>query len=407
MSTKLQKQARQDLDTLLKLAAAGPGARAQYALNQYLWGFAKPLLGTLAAVGASAGAAYYFTKKDKERHREELLNSMKSLALKSPQFAKNPDDFFERFGELTVISPTIAKNPTLAAKLLDKKLKSGFTVDDIHKLTSIEHNTASTRSEVPGAAARASAGHALTTLVNAFGRDAVEYKKELDKDYGQRVKGIGKAQKQSTKDMIERELAKATEDVERRGGPLDKESSAQRVSDECLGQMLAERYVLIKQAGLMSEGFKNMGKGLQIFAPAMALAGGVELVRQAIESRRNKSLEAQADKNFASMMRTNDKLKGEENKHLAHEAFETLKAVAPSLAARPLVAQTFIEYTVGQGQLAPQTVQQLAEAEDKVRGIGSKGSFFTDLKSTMGIMDTKKISEIESSSNRYSFRKRK
>lgn len=406
MSTKLQKQAKQDLDTLLKLAA-GPGTRANHAFNQYILGFAKPLLGTLAAVGASAGAAYYFSKKDKERHKDELLSSMKSLALKSPQFAKHPEDFFERFGELTVISPTIAKNPTLAAKLLDKKLKSGFSVDDIHKLTSIENNTSSTRGEHPGAAARASASHALTTLVNAFGRDAVEYKRELDKDYKQRLDSIGKLQQQSTKDMIERELAKAKSDVEKLGGSLEKKSSPQRVSDECLGQMLAERYVLIKQAGLMSEGFKNMGKGLQIFAPAMALAGGVELVRQAIESRRNKSLEAQADKNFASMMRTNDKLKGDENKHLAHEAFETLKAVAPSLAARPLVAQTFIEYTVGQGQLAPQTVQQLAEAEDKVRGIGNKGSFFSDLKSTMGIMDTKKISEMESASSKYSFRKRK
>lgn len=389
MATDVRAQAQKDLDAILKLAATPP--RANQLRMDYLKGVAKPLVAALAAVGATGLTTYYFSKKDREAHQKDLLTSMKALAYKSPDFEKNPTKFLERFSELSVISPTIAKNPSLASKLLEKKLKTGFSVDDIHKLTSIESNTASTRRTGPSAAGRASAYHAMNTLTTAFGHDFLAHKKEMDATLASGLDRTRAAQ-ESLADL---------------GREFEKEGSMQKVSDECLGTMLAERYVLIKQAGLFTEGLKNMGKGLQYFAPALALGLGVEGVRQAIESRRNASLEAQADKNFARMLKTNDKLKGAENQHLAHEAFETLKAVAPSLAARDLVAQTFIEYTVGQGQLAPQTVQQLAEAEDKVRGIGGKSSFFNDLKSTMGIMEPKKIQEIEATGRRYSFGKRK
>lgn len=405
MITKLQQQAKQDLATFLKVAA-GAGSAITAARLDYLRGIAKPLLGTLAAVGASAGAAYYFTKKDKERHQDDLTNSFKSLLQKSPQFEKNPEKFVERFGELTVISPTIAKNPTLASKLLDKKVKSGFSVDDIHKLTSIEHNTSSMKGFHPAAAARASASHALTTIINAFGRDIVEGKRELDKDYYKTL-----AQTKHTASYHDKitELAdKEREAFVKRWGDDDdegqkKQSSAQRVSDECLGQMLAERYVLIKQAGVFGKGVQNMATGLQYFAPAIALGGGIELMRQAFESHRNSRLEEQADQNFSKLMRGSDILKGPENKELAQEAFATLKAVAPSLAARPLVAKTFIEYTVNQGALPPQTIQQLAEAEDKVRGVGGRGGFFEELKSSIGgkssrdFMKPSVIKEIEGS----------
>jgi hypothetical protein len=381
MSTKLQKQSRKDLESLMKLAAAGD--MMTKATSAYLMGIAKPLIGVLAGVAIPAGAAYYFTKKDKERHKEDLMNSMKSLAQKSPEFKKNPEKFFERFGELTIISPTIAKNPSLAAKLLDKKLSSGFSVDDIHKLTSIEANTSNRGGYSPGAAARASAGHALTTIVNAFGHDAVNYYGGLHHTNKKVMGQVGRLKK-GTADVNRKADEEDAKFEAQYGGDMDKKSSAQRVSDECLGTMLAERYVLIKQAGVFSTGMKNMATGLQYFAPAIALGGGLELLRQAVESRRNSQLEQQADHHFSQLIRSSDIVKGPENMALAREAFSTLKAVAPSLAARPLVAKTFIEFTVGAGQLAPQTVQQLAEAEDKIRGAAGKGGFFEELKASIG-----------------------
>ena len=173
---------------------------------------------------------------------------------------------------------------------------------------------------------------------------------------------------------------------------------ANRVSDECLGQMLAERYVMIKTAGFgtaLSEGAKTLGKNLTWFAPALALGGGIELVRHVMEGRRTAALEDQADRNFKTLMQTSDKLKGDPL--MAREAFDTLKAIAPSLAARPLVAKTFLEYTTGQGQLAPDTIQQLAQAEDSVRGIGgsNKGGFMSGIKDIMGIQTPKNQGHIE------------
>lgn len=167
----------------------------------------------------------------------------------------------------------------------------------------------------------------------------------------------------------------------------------QRVSDECLGQMLAERYVMIKSAGIsqvFSSGAATMGKNLAWFAPALALGGGIELVRNVMESRRTAELEHQADSHFKALMRTSEIAKGDTE--MAREAFETLKAVAPSLAARPLVAKTFIDYTVSQGRMAPETIQQLAEAENSVRGIGAaqgKGGFMENMKGMMNLQTPK------------------
>lgn len=170
MKHALIKQAEADLAALVKVA----DAKSALSL-EYLKTIMKPLLIGLAASGATGLASYHFAKKDKERHDEELSNSMRSLANKSPEFAKAPAKFLERFGELTVISPTIAKNPTLAAKLLEKKLHTGFDVDDIHKLTSIEQNTTtSNRMPSPSGAARASAGSAFQSLMQTFGPEAVK-----------------------------------------------------------------------------------------------------------------------------------------------------------------------------------------------------------------------------------------
>lgn len=401
-------QAERDLEAFVKMGIArGPEA------NKIRWDYIKqlagPLLGTLAAMGTAGYASYLFSKKDEERHRQDLTNSMKSLYTRSPAFAKDPAKFAERFGELTVISPTIAKNPGLASKIIEKRLKPGFSVDDVHKLTSIEHNTSTShRLPSPAASARASAYGALQTLVSTFGPQELQrlrheslkarsglsvieadQEKKLDAEADDLAKSLGGLMQEA---FAEKGLIPPQEGHE-------KKSAARAVSDECLGQMLAERYVLLKTAGLgniLGEGAKNMGRGLAYFAPAIALGGGIELARQVMESRRNKALEQQADKNFAQLIRSSDDLRTPENKELAQEAFQTLKAVAPSLAARPLVAKTFIEYTTRQGVLAPETVQQLAEAENRVRGIAGKGGFVNDLKFTMGLADPKKLPSIAS-----------
>lgn len=383
MKKTLLEQAESDLEGILKFAS---DERGMY--TNYLKQIAKMFLVPLAAAGAAGASSYYFGKKDRDRHQTDLMNSMKSVATKDPAFATDPAKFMERFNELTVISPTVAKNPSIASKVISANFDNGFDVDSIHKLTAIEHNTSTSRGGIhPAAAARAGAGNALKTLVQTFGPDMLHSYKHQTNNLQTGLKNIAKKKE----DQMEADLNAMADAFmkQQKDKGFDKESSAQRVSDECLGQMLAERYCMIKTAGvgdLLTSGASHMGKGLAFFAPAMALAGGVELIRQTLESRRTSELEAQADKNFKELMRTSDIAKG--NSVDAHEAFNTLKAVAPSLAARPLVARTFIDYVASQGRLAPETVQQLAEAEDRVRGLGaSKTNFFGDLKTTMGLME--------------------
>lgn len=384
MSKKLLEQGQRDVRAILKLATLIAPA-AKEARNNRLKQMFYPLLMGLGGVAAAGTSGWYFAKKDKERNQEDIKNSMKSLVSKNPSLIKNPAQFVERFQELAIISPTIAKNPSLASKLMEKKLNTGFTVDDIHKLTAIERNASSARRFDPGAAGRASAGHAVSTLIGAFGKDYLEQQREHDKLYKAQMSAI-----QAANDAALQKVQEMDQKISL--------GSAQRVSDECLGQMLAERYVMIKTAGLgdaFSAGVANMGKGLSYFAPALALGGGIELVRHVLEARRTAALEEQADANFKHLARTSDKIKG--NMEGAKDAFATLKAIAPSLAARPMVARTFIEFVAENDRLPPETIMQLAQTENEVRGMKSKGksTLFGELKTTMGIMGPKQIGDIE------------
>jgi hypothetical protein len=398
MSTKLENQAARDLELLTKIASTAKNTMAKEVLKSMV----GPLLGTLAVVGTSGLASYFFAKRDKEQHAQDLKDSMGVLFTRVPAFSKKPTEFVERFGELTVISPTIAKNPSLAAKVLEKKLDSGFSIDDVHKLTSIEHNTMTGRPHFaePGPAGRAAAASTLGTLVTTFGPGIIQNQKGA----------VHKVQVRamSAKDSAD-SLQKRIDALEARRAKssIKKEGSMQRVSDECLGAMLAERYVLFKTAGLgdlLMAGAKNVGKGIAVMAPAIALAGGVELVRRTLESHRTAELEQQADFHFKDIIKNNPKISTKEEKDLAHEAFNTLKAVAPSLAARPLVARTFINDTVGQGILNVDRITQIAEAENKIRGLGSKSTFFQDLQGRVtdlgSLGTTKKVLEEDRAATR-------
>lgn len=387
MSNKLLEKAQKDLDGILKCAS--PQERTANTLN-LLKHIATPLLSALAVMGTSGAAAYYFSKKDKDQHQNDLANSMKLLSVKNPEFSKSPGQFIERFNELTHLSPTIAKNPTLAARLLTDKLHSGFDVDDIHKLTTIENNTSTSRGGFhPGNAARAAASSSLSTLATTFGPDVLRDFRGHANEYKSRLSAIAKKESELT--MPKSKPSGFDEEVAARAARysgLDKQSSAPRtVSDGCLGTMLAERYTMFKTAGLMENvgiGAKNLAKSLSVFAPAIALGGGLELMKHVMESRKNAALGDQADKEFKNLLRTSDIVKGDTA--TAYEAFNTLKAFAPSLAVRPLVLKTFVENTVNNsGHITSQMVQDFASTENQIRGFGGKSDFMGGIKSITGL----------------------
>jgi hypothetical protein len=379
----------QDLE-ILKQAAAGAAERT------YLKSLLGPLTMALGLTAVPAGLSYFAAKKDRERHQQDLENSRVQTFAKNPDFQKNVEQFNERFSELAMISPVIAKNPNLAGRLIDKKLSSGFSIDDIHKLTAINLNARGPAA--PDVAARAAAGSGLHTFITTFGpqtlADLKQEKATLDQ-----ARATEAAQQAATKESYRSRAHDILRDE------MKKQSSGIRVSDECLGRMLADRHIMMKTAGVwdtirggaqalysgakgaMKPGAEAVGKTLLYMAPALALGGGVELVRQVMETKRSKELEDKANSVFASLRKDSDKVKSDHA--LAQEAFDTLKAFAPTLAARPQVVKTFVEQVVDAGRLPYQQVAEIAEAENKARGIARGDGFLGGVKSTFGTFGIK------------------
>lgn len=393
---ELIKQAQKDTRSLEKLSSA-----VSPETMTYLKDMMRPVLGTLAAVAATGGVGYMLANRDKKKHDAALMSSFKSTFERDPSFAKKPSTFAERFSELTVISPTIAKNPALASKIIRNNFSNGFEIDDIHKLTAIESHSASAQARAPMSpanAGRAAALAAFGDIFRTFGPDALKTMAENRRKFevahtahqAQRpshlppwakpgwVPNDDQAMRMVENKEAGRYIYDGVQDMEKKAFQLF-------VSEETLGQMLAERHIMIKEAAIsFKPGIDALKNSFALMAPALALGGGAALIAHALESRRNAQLSQQADLIFKGM-KNNDVVQSDPE--AAQEAFATLKAIAPSLAARPMVAKTFVENVVRAGAIAPDTVSMLAEAENKVRGIQQpKGGFLNAFKSNVDVV---------------------
>ncbi len=111
----------------------------------FLKSIAAPMIATLGTLGIIGGAKYLSARKDEQAGAQAANDAYHKTMAKAPEFIKQPDDFNQRFRELYTISPTIAKNPQLATKLIRDRLTKGFTVDDLHRLSTIEYHASNTR----------------------------------------------------------------------------------------------------------------------------------------------------------------------------------------------------------------------------------------------------------------------
>jgi hypothetical protein len=157
-------QLAEDLITIEKHAGVA-------SVGKYLKQSIPQLVTVLAATGASAGLAYLLAKKKLDSHQEDIKKSYTSLMVSNPAFQKNPGLFHQRFSELSLISPTLASNPTFATKLIQPRMDKGFNLNDVHRLSSIEHNVSNSgqRHEHPLSAAQPHLMLGLSDAIKTIG----------------------------------------------------------------------------------------------------------------------------------------------------------------------------------------------------------------------------------------------
>lgn len=129
--------------------------------KETLVSYGMPILGALAVSGVSGGLGYLAARNHYEGLQQNLHDSFSELS-RDKKVSEDPDKLKVRFSELSLISPTVASNPRLAAQVIGPKLHTGFDLDDVHRLSSIEFHTSNTRRPAhPGDSARRSFGDAM------------------------------------------------------------------------------------------------------------------------------------------------------------------------------------------------------------------------------------------------------
>lgn len=413
----------------------------------FLKSVAAPMLATLGTLGTVGVAKYMMARGDEKAHLQAAQEGYDKTFARSPLFQQNPGHFNERYRELYTISPTIAKNPQLATKLIKDRLDKGFTVDDLHRLSTIEYHASNTRkgpdaSAVGRAAALGALEGTLRTvepliIQEVLSRSApgggqrgpagggpssdAKLKAELAqtiRNYGVSETTVQKAMKidptdeaakkayideatkevmqtpgmqQMQQDLVATMMAQMEARQAAKKAAMEKKSSALTVSDECMAVMLADRYVMAKTAGVldvMGQGAKALGGNLAFMAPALALGAGTILAQSIMSNMRESELSGRADAVFADLKKNNDKISA--NPQISREAFDAIKSFAPDLAAKPNVLRTFLEHAVDtEGRMPIENIKQMAETQNIVAKKAPDGGFVSGLKAPMSLLGLK------------------
>ena len=489
-SVQLEKIA-QDVQYLEKISEDNPYLALVKAIAPHL----VSMVGISAVAG---GVGYLSAKHSLTQHKENLEKSHDSLLSTHPEFHAEPDKFTQRFSELSLISPAIASNPNLAHKILKPRLDSGFDLDDVHRLSAIQHNFMHTPTlTTPSAAAKAQAFSTLNRLSNWVlpGLVSETFRRQNYMDQKQQLLAKQKADLASVKEpvappppppasggntpgpsgeakpyltptpapvppldkaqllkeeadarallrrqeqftqgiatslvgdpteaallksriqkLVENKMAqgmsaeravaavmdqfrKEKAMFSKKGEAMENQGSEQiSVSEECLGRMVADRYAMMKTAGVWDRALDtlkrsglNTAEHLGTMAVPFALAGGATAVGAFLKHRSNEKLKSQADQVFSDIMTTSQYAK--DQPIVAAEAFDSLKTFAPTLAARPLVAKTFVEQIVkSDGHFHPDTVKMLADTQKTLTEVShGDGGFLKGFKAPLDLIKT-------------------
>jgi hypothetical protein len=364
-----------------------------------------PFLYLSAGTGAAAGVWHYINAKNRlEAHQEGLSRSFNSIATAHPKTLTSPN-FAQRFAELAFLAPSIASNPSFAHKMIEPRLKEGFDLDDVHRLAAVEYHTAFAP-KIPTPAAAATEGAArgfgqsfytmLPSVANSVAmiparkaekvREAHVHKMQSEIAAVHKRDAAMQAKiKPGARDMVAAITAKINQ--ERQASMTKKSSDQMTVSEECMGRMLADRYCMYKAAaagGFFNPGVKALEKYVKLMTLPLLIGGGIGLVQKLMKEHETDQTRKAADSVYASIRRSSDLVK--ENPEMANEAFDSLRSFAPSLAAKPIIARTFIEHIVrSNGMLPPDTANTLAKTQQLLDSMHTQPGFLEGLKNPMSI----------------------
>ena len=352
------------------------GVEALKLISEPMTDFAKKW-GPTAAIPVVAGAVQYlFARKNIKEEMENLRESYRKTLSISPKMLANTDRAAAVFQELCAVAPIIALNPSMAAKVIEPRLNTGLTVDDVYKLTTINVNARqSIFDKSPMNEAKRSAGIVADRVFTTFGQQALNNWGSANKET--RKRSIFYSDLVNKPGVTPEEVLKKSQEYR-----MKKESS-QKVSESCAIEMMADRYVLLKQSSLYKEASvgEQVGKVLWQATPyllsSLALAGIAHGVGSAVDAVKKKHLDSQADAAFEKVKKSSEAIQA--NQQLAHDAFDAIKTFAPSLAGKPMILKTFIEHSISvEGRMPPEMVNQLATAEGSIgrsKPLGFAGGF--------------------------------
>ena len=155
------------------------------------------------------------------------------------------------------------------------------------------------------------------------------------------------------------------------------EKTAEVETDEALGRVAFKQYEFLKTAAAASS-FNMAAKGLfnalKAMAPAAAIGAGIFGAKKVLSTIQESRLQKDMMKSYEYVKKngnfTND------NPQVIHEAFSTLQTFAPSIAAKPLAAKTFVELVANRGGVDPELLKQVAAIQkDYSSGQDSAGLF--------------------------------
>lgn len=122
-------------------------------------------------------------------------------------------------------------------------------------------------------------------------------------------------------------------------------------------------------AGTVAAGWKDVGANLaKMLSLAGLTAGASQGVGALMKSRRNKAMKAEIESSYKQMFEEVPRLKElhEEQPESVQRNFGILAKFAPSLAAVPSIAGTWVSQVARTGQIDVATIKTLAETQRKI-----------------------------------------
>lgn len=387
-----------------------------------------PVMGlTLAGGLGVAGISNYLKNRERKQHFEaenaNVVNSYHNMMSTMPELARKVPMATERFNEIASISPTLASNPIVAGKLVKKTLTKGLSENEMSTLYQIESNARSIKTFTPPVSGvRKTFDDVVTPVITNTLKNVGEGigKSWAEQKSPEELQEAGNKLLAERRDELETYMIKDIMSGIRKGYTLPPGKNSDLVESAVkIGPYSGERLlrVYLKSNGIapqqalsyMAETGINKGAsilGLQYallekvasqnklssaLGPLMkgvlgaGLAGvaglGFGVVNELAEKKQTDILNRRIEASWSNVTKRLKELTDEnstlvrgidysdkDTQKKAKEAFNMLVSVAPSLAAEPVIASSFVNTAVlNDGDVDPNTLKVITDTQKNIR----------------------------------------